>query len=62
MRDDHRKSPFSARERIISLGLSVGAGIAVMAIQKSLLWGFVTFLFGGIVINAFLLWRRGWRL
>lgn len=55
---DWRKSPFSGAERVFSLTVSVGAGIAVLAATRSLGWGLLTFLLVGVPVNAYLLWRR----
>ncbi len=61
-RDDGRRNPFSGRERAVSTGSSVIAGIIVMAITKNVVWGLVTFLAFGIIINGILLWRKGWKI
>jgi len=61
-RDDPNHNPFTGRERLISTGASLIAGIIVMASTKSVVWGLVTFLSFGIIVNALLLWRKGWKI
>lgn len=61
-RGDAPRNPYSGRERAVSTGSAVIAGIIVMAITKNLVWGLVTFLAFGIIVNGFLLWRKGWKI
>ena len=61
-REDTQQNPFSGRERLVSTGVSLILGVIVMSITKNVVWGLVTFLVFGIIVNALLLWRKGWKI
>lgn len=59
-RGQRTPSPLTRAERWFSLGGSVGAGIVVSWLTH-LGWGFLTFVVLGLIINAVILARKGWR-
>ena len=51
-------SPLTSKQRRISTGVSLAVALAVMWRTENLLWGFVTFLVVGVLVNALLYLRR----
>jgi hypothetical protein len=56
-------SPFTRRQQLINLGISLAVAFIVMAATQNAIYGFVTFVLLGIVVNAVMLasMRRGSR-
>ena len=55
--DDFGANPLTRPQRLISTGISVVVGIIVMAITEQLLWGLVTFMVLGVLLNGAILYR-----
>ncbi len=51
-------SPFTRRQQLLSTVASVAAGFAIMAATKNVIWGFVTFMLFGVLMNALILFRQ----
>ena len=56
--DEWGRNPLTSRQRRISTIVSLAVAVVVMALTQNLLWGFVTFLVLGVLVNAVLYMRR----
>ena len=56
--DEWGASPLTSRQRRISTIVSLAVAVVVMALTQNLLWGFVTFLVLGVLVNAVMYIRR----
>ncbi|MCH7552678.1 MAG: hypothetical protein IIC82_01585 [Chloroflexi bacterium] len=56
--DEWGTSPLTSRQRRISTIVSLALAVVVMALTQNLLWGFVTFLVLGVLVNAVMYIRR----
>ncbi len=56
-RSPRSDSPFTRRQQLINLGISLAVAFIVMAATRNAVYGFVTFMLLGIVVNAVMLAR-----
>jgi hypothetical protein len=48
-------SPFTRRQQIINLVVSLVVAFVVMAVTEDVVWGFVTFMLAGVAVNVAML-------
>jgi hypothetical protein len=51
-------SPFTRRQQIINLVVSLVVAFAVMAVTGNVVWGFVTFMLAGVAVNVVMMARQ----
>lgn len=51
-------SPLTRRQQLLSTVIALVVGFIVMAATRNVIWGFVTFMVFGIIVNAIVLARQ----